>query len=116
MEHIKKKNSVQGFCSKECSVIEYHSINESINACIATLQGRYPESGFAYNEESTELGFCMKGSGKLVTKSQTAEIQEGDVVIIPANERYYWEGNMTILLPCSPSWRAEQHKNEADLQ
>jgi len=30
--------------------------------------------------------------------------------LIEPGEKYYWEGKMTMFMPCVPAWYAEQHK------
>ena len=42
--------------------------------------------------------------------SQEVILSEGDVVYIPPGEKFYWEGNMTIVLPAAPAWNPEQHE------
>jgi hypothetical protein len=34
----------------------------------------------------------------------------GDLVLIEPGEKYFWEGNMDLFIPCSPAWYPEQHK------
>ena len=111
MEHITFENTEIHANSPNCIVREYPSRSKDINIAVGEITGRYPDSGYVVNEKCTEMGYVVKGSGKLVAESGEAILKEGDVVIIPAGEKYYWEGTLTIILPVSPSWYPEQHKH-----
>lgn len=111
MEHVSYENACKKQPSCDCTVWEYKMQNREINLAIAEIRGRYPETGFALNEKCTEIGYVLRGSGRLVTEEKTATLNEGDAVCIPSGEKYYWEGNLTVLLPCSPAWVPEQHRN-----
>jgi mannose-6-phosphate isomerase-like protein (cupin superfamily) len=81
-----------------------------MSIAVVTLNGRYPDDGYAMNHTCNEMGYVLKGSGKLVTTKQEVILSEGDAVYIPAYEKYYWEGEMTLLLPTAPAWSLEQHE------
>ena len=112
MEYVSLEKAQKKVPNSQCIVYEYVMGKSDINIGVAEIKGRYPESGFAVNQECTEMGYVMKGSGKLVTDEQSVILKEGDVVYIPAGERYYWEGNFTVVLPCTPAWHLAQHANE----
>lgn len=38
------------------------------------------------------------------------DFKEKDAILIDKGEIYYWEGNCTIVMPCTPAWYKEQHK------
>jgi mannose-6-phosphate isomerase-like protein (cupin superfamily) len=110
MEHVKKQSAVKHANSSNCTVYEYPMSNAEMNIGVAEITHRYPESGYAINHKCSEMGYILKGSCKLVTDSQEVALSAGDVVYIPCGERYYWEGNVTVVLPCAPAWSPEQHE------
>ena len=110
MEHVKKKDSIKHTNSPQCVVYEYPMQNSAMNIAVTEITGRYPEQGYALNHECCEMGYVVKGSGRLVTEAQKVELGVGDVVYIPRGERFYWEGTMTVVLPCSPAWHPAQHE------
>lgn len=57
----------------------------------------------------------MEGSGKIVVEGKEIELNEKDLILLEPGERFYWEGNMKMLVPCNPAWYPEQHK-EVDLK
>jgi len=110
MEHVKKQDAVKHATSLNCVVYEYPMQNDEMNIAVAEISGRYPEQGHALNHECCEMGYVVKGSGKLVTETGEASLGTGDVVYIPRSEKFYWEGSMTVVLSCSPAWHPAQHE------
>ena len=96
--------------SYSCVALEYPLDDKDINAAVIKLDGCYPERGRAVNTECKEMGYVIEGSGKLVIEDKTVELKKGDVVLIEAGEKYYWEGNLIMFVPCTPAWTPEQHK------
>lgn len=116
MEHITKENAPKHEVTPHCTVYEYPMENLAMNIGVAEITHRYPDQGFAVNHECTEMAYVVKGSGKLVTETKTVLLSAGDVVLIPAGEKYYWEGNLTLVLPATPAWHPEQHAVCVDAQ
>lgn len=110
MEYISYESSVKHANSPNCIVYEYPMQNSEINIGIAEITDRYPDKGYAVNHECSEIGYILKGAGKLVTETEEATLSSGDVVYIPRGEKYYWEGNITVSLSATPAWYPEQHK------
>lgn len=109
MEYVKLQDAIKHENSSQCTVLEYVMQNNQINIGVAEIEGRYPDEGYAVNLKCTEMGYVVKGHGRLVTESSSAELGVGDVILIPAGEKYYWEGHMTVVLPVAPAWYPEQH-------
>ena len=109
MEHVKKHAAVKKEISPQCTVYEYPMTNSEMNLAVAEITHRYPDSGYAINHKSSEMGYVLKGSGKLVTETHSVSLSAGDVVYIPRGEKYYWDGAITVVLPATPAWHPEQH-------
>ena len=110
MEHVKKKEAIKHINSSGFTVYEYPMQNGAMNIGVAEIARRYPEQGYAINHKCSEMGYILKGSGKLVTANQEVILSAGDVVYIPPGEKFYWEGTMTLILPTAPAWSPEQHE------
>lgn len=81
-----------------------------------TISGRYPEKGWARNLESHEMVRILRGTGSLVLRDgETTELGEGDVVHVPPEAWFAWDGNMTILMACSPAFSSEQYETKEEL-
>ena len=96
--------------SDSCCVLEYPLDDKDINIALAKINGRYPENSFALNTECKEIGYVVEGVGKLVVENKTIELKKGDVILIEVGEKFYWEGDLEILMPCAPAWTPEQYK------
>jgi mannose-6-phosphate isomerase class I len=108
MEHVKKQDAQKHQNSPNCIVYEYVTKNPEINIALVEISGRYPAEADTINHECTELGYVVKGSGTLVTQTQTAHLSMGDVILIPHGEKYHWEGNLTLIIAATPAWHPGQ--------
>lgn len=105
-----KDQAKQKANSSMCSVTEYPLNDPMLDLAIATITGRYPESGRFVNQECKELAYVQNGQGKIVINGEEISLTEGDSIIIDAGEPYYWEGNLQLILSCRPAWTAIQHQ------
>lgn len=110
MKEIRKDQTQRFKNSPVCTAIEYPLGDEDINGAVIELAGRYPDEGRVVNEKCKGLSFIISGSGKVVVEGKEVELQEGDMVLIEPGERYYWDGEMTMLMSCTPAWSPEQYK------
>jgi quercetin dioxygenase-like cupin family protein len=92
-----------------CSVTEYPIDDQAMNFAIITISGRYPAENCAVNMQSKELAYVHAGAGKVTVNGKEQLLHQGDVVLIEAGEKIYWEGAMTLFVTCSPAWNKEQH-------
>jgi mannose-6-phosphate isomerase-like protein (cupin superfamily) len=109
MEYVKHESAVKHANSPNCTVYEYPMKNGEMNIGVAEIINRYPDEGYALNHQCSEMGYIVKGSGRLVTETGEVYLGVGDVVYIPRGEKYFWEGNLTVILPATPAWHPEQH-------
>lgn len=98
------------------TVYEYESIHDSdINGAYSVINGRFPETGFSYNEECKEMVYVISGKGTLTVESETFEVEAKDTILILPNEKFYWIGeNLCLFIPCTPSWHPEQYRHVND--
>jgi len=106
------KNQTKKFKnSGVCTAIEYPLGDKDINGALIELSGRYPNIDRVVNLKCKELAYVINGSGKLVVGGKKVKLQKGDMVLIDAGEKYFWDGKMTIFTSCVPAWYLKQHKN-----
>lgn len=111
MQIIKKDNAIKGANSDNCKTLEYSFNDKNIDLGIATITGRYPESGFCVNIISKELIYVLDGNGKLYFENNSVEFEKGDSILIDSNEKYYWDATYCVVaMSCTPAWNEEQHK------
>jgi mannose-6-phosphate isomerase-like protein (cupin superfamily) len=110
MKIVKKSQIVRFDHGPTCTAREYPLNDKDINVASIDLNGRYPEKGCAVNEVSKETAYVIAGSGKVVVDGIASEVTEGDLVLINPGEKFFWEGKMTLLMPCTPAWTPEQYR------
>src|SRR5689334_3383147 len=95
---------------KHATVITEHSLGDpQLDSVIAEIKGRYPETGSVTNQKCKLLAYVQAGQGKLVVEGKELNLNPGDQVLIEANEKYFWNGQLTLFISCSPAWYPEQH-------
>src|SRR5262249_15754221 len=108
MKFSAKKNAQQRH--KHAAVITEHNLGDSqLDAIIAEIHGRYPATGSVTNQKCKLLAYAQAGQGKLVVEGQEVQLNPGDQVLIEAGEKYFWNGQLTLFISCSPAWYPEQH-------
>lgn len=110
MEIIHKNQTEEFKNSDTCKAIEYPLEDKDINGAVIELSGRYPNEGRVVNLKCKELAYIIEGSGRVVVEGEEAKLNNGDLILIEAGERYFWEGNLKMFIPCTPAWYLEQHK------
>jgi mannose-6-phosphate isomerase-like protein (cupin superfamily) len=105
------KNQTKEFKNSEvCLAIEYPMGDEDINGAVVKITGRYPDKGRVLNLKCKEMGYVIGGSGRVVIEGAEVLLNQGDLILIYPGERFFWEGKMTLFMPCTPAWSQEQHK------
>lgn len=75
------------------------------------ITGRYPEYGWAMNEEAHEMVKVTEGKGKLLIKDEEAvELTKGKRGYIPAGVWFAWDGDMQMDMVCSPPFDPSKYK------
>lgn len=110
IEHVKKQDAIKHANSPNCAVYEYQMKNSQMSIAVAEIVDRYPEQGYAINHQCSEMGYVLKGGGRLVSDTQEVILSVGDVVYIPHSVKFYWEGNLTVILASTPSWDPAQYE------
>lgn len=108
---IVRKNQTKKFKNSDvCVATEYPLGDKDINGAVIKLNGRYPDKGRVVNLKCKELAYIIKGLGKIMVEDREVKLKEGDMILIEPGEKYYWDGNMTMFVPCTPAWYPEQHE------
>ena len=110
MKVIRKSEVKKHQNSASCTAFEYPIGDTDINGAVIAINGRYPDEGRVVNQVCKEMAYVIKGEGIVQIEGSVVELSEGDLVLIQPGERYYWEGKLTMFVPCTPAWYPEQHK------
>ena len=109
MEIVNFENAKK-FEKETATIFEYNLKDRNINFCFCNINGRYPLNGFAINEKCKELAYVINGSGLVNIHGKFYKIKENDVVLINKGEKFFWQGEFKLALPCSPAWNIKQYK------
>jgi len=105
------KNQTKIFKNSEaCAAIEYPLGDKDINGAVIEINGRYPDKGRTVNLKCKEMVYIIRGSGRLVIEGKEVKLNEGDLVLIEAGEKFFWEGDLIMFSSCAPAWNHEQYK------
>ncbi|HEY4963626.1 MAG TPA: cupin domain-containing protein [Candidatus Saccharimonadales bacterium] len=111
MKLIPKSQTISFNNSPTCSGFEFAFGDKDINAAVVTVDGRYPEKGLLVNEVCKEIAYVLSGNGSVGVGDMVVKLSPGDAVLINPGEKFYWEGNkLEMLMPCTPAFYPEQHK------
>lgn len=105
-----KKGNRERHANGACTVYEYPHGDPRVGVACAEIRGRYPGSGFALNEKSEELFIVTRGKGRITAGGRSYELSEGDSAMILPGERYFFEGDLDMLLCNSPAWNPSQYR------
>jgi mannose-6-phosphate isomerase-like protein (cupin superfamily) len=81
-----------------------------IDFAIVKITGRYPNIKHAMNKKCKEIVYINDGNGKVVVEGKEYLIGAGDLVLIEAGEKFYWEGEMQLYISCRPAFTKDQHQ------
>ncbi|STX52464.1 Uncharacterised protein [Legionella busanensis] len=95
--------------SNVCVVTEYPNLDKNLDFAIVNISGRYPDQKYAMNKACKEIVYIQNGTGKVIVNNNEYLLNTGDIVLIEAGEKYYWEGNMTLYIACNPAFNIDQH-------
>jgi mannose-6-phosphate isomerase-like protein (cupin superfamily) len=96
--------------SNVCSVTEYPMGDGDIDFAIVKVTGRYPTVQRAVNRTCKEIVYVHEGRGRVVVDGEEYALNPGDVILIEAGEKFYWEGPLTLFISCHPAFTIEQHQ------
>ena len=79
---------------------------------ISIIEGRYPQTGYDVDEQVEASWYVEKGRGIVWIAGQELNVEKGDMLYIPAGEKYWIKGeNLKLIVCSSPPWYPEQHKH-----
>jgi mannose-6-phosphate isomerase class I len=113
MKIISREQAVFRQNSESCLVIEYEMGDPDIDFANITITGRYPAEGCVTNVQSKEIVYVQNGKGTIEVDGKNYTLKAGDVVLIKAGEKFYWDGNMTLFISCHPAFTVAQHQGVA---
>ncbi len=108
---VKKSERKRHVNAPTCIAYEYGLGDKDIDIAYIEINGRYPETGRTINKICKEVVFVVRGEGKIKIEGKALQLKEGDSVLIQPNEKYFFEGNMDMVVSCRPAWSPEQYEH-----
>jgi len=109
MKKCRANQTVDHKNSDHCVVTEFPILDKDINFATSKITARYPDYGFACNKICKEIVYIQEGSGKIVVDGKEYGLNTGDTILISAGEKFFWDGNMTLHIACTPAFTPDQH-------
>lgn len=110
MKIIKQNQTLERKNSEICIVTEYPVGDETLDFAIVKISGRYPAQGYAVNNKCKEIVYVQEGEGEVFINFQIHQINAGDVILVEAGEKFYWNGHLRLHISCRPAFSVEQHQ------
>lgn len=110
MQIVLKKQAIQRKNSDVCVVTEYKINDETLDFAIVKVIGRYPDKQRVVNTKCKEIVYVNSGNGKVVVNGKEYSLNAGDLVLIEAGEKFFWEGSLELFISCRPAFTVEQHQ------
>jgi len=105
-----KIHSQQFTNSDTCQGESFTVSGAPLDMTLITIAGRYP-AGWARNKVCHEMVRVQSGKGTLLFRDgEVIELSTGDAVYVPAGNWFAWDGDMTIVMACSPAFSKEQYE------
>ncbi|HYF28980.1 MAG TPA: cupin domain-containing protein [Candidatus Paceibacterota bacterium] len=89
---------------------EYDTHEPDLNVAKVMITGRVPATGTMRNTKVKEIVYVEAGTGTITIGGKTHEIGAGDVIFYEPFEEVAWEGELTLIIACTPAWSLEQHE------
>ena len=97
--------------SETCKGVVFAVPDAPLDFAEITINGRYPEEGWAVNHKVHEMVRVHRGASALAIRGvQEEKLLQGDVVHIPPETPFVWQGDMILHVSCSPPFDPEQYE------
>ncbi len=110
MKIIHKKDARVFKDGEVFTAYEYDTHNPDINIARIEIKGRYPVQGSMRNTKVKEMVYVERGKGQVNINGNETEVALGDVISFENGEQIFWNGNLTLVIACTPAWTKEQHE------
>jgi hypothetical protein len=94
MQRIQKSEATMFTNGATCEGAEYSFSDKALNIALVTVEGRYPESGYAMNEICKETAYIVSGT------AQTSPINSVRNNSSPLESYYFCHITLTVIVMC----------------
>lgn len=112
MKYVAKKEETNPIQEPASVFYEYKLPATRVCIGVSEINGRYPETGYEVDEKVEGCWYVEQGTGVIWIGGNEYNIEPGDVILVPANDKFYIRGErLRLIVSSSPLWYPEQHKH-----
>lgn len=112
------------FRHKKSGVIEKHGVRMRIyttkedcpNAAILYQETETGHAEEFVHDKSDFLYYILEGSGTWVVEDREVDVRAGDVVVVPAGNRFWFRGNLKQICITAPAWEEKCERHIRDIK
>lgn len=102
--------------SDTCKGISFAVSDAPLDIATIIISGRYPETGWAMNDECHEMVVISRGHGRLLLRDGLETVlAAGDAVTVEPKQWFAWDGDMDIVMACQPAFNSGQYNVEEEI-
>jgi mannose-6-phosphate isomerase-like protein (cupin superfamily) len=110
MEIVRANEAHQVKGSATVVATEYQTKDSDINVARVEIRGRFPETGTMRNNAVKEIVYVERGHGTVTINGVATLIEVGDVILYDKKEQVVWNGELNLIVACTPAWSPSQHE------
>lgn len=112
-----KRDKAPEFEKQGVKMRVYNSHEQCENAAVVYQETSKGHSEEFYHSKSHFIFYIIEGSGTWYIEDKPYDVASGDVIIIPPNNRFYYQGQLRQICITSPAWEAayEHHVRDVEL-
>jgi mannose-6-phosphate isomerase-like protein (cupin superfamily) len=103
---IKKDQAIE-FEKQGVKMRVYNTKDQCPEASIVYQETKKGHQEEFYHSKSNFIFYIIEGSGTWFIESKPYDVAAGDVLIIPPNNSFYYQGNLRQVCITVPSWEQE---------
>jgi mannose-6-phosphate isomerase-like protein (cupin superfamily) len=104
---IYKKNQSIEFEKQGVRMRIYNTKDQCSQASIVYQETETGHHEEFYHSKSNFIFYIIEGSGTWFIEDQPYQVEAGDVLIIPPNNRFYYQGSLKQVCITSPAWEQD---------
>lgn len=112
------------FKSEDAEIIDKHGVKmkiytsrtDSKNAALVYQETDKGHSEEFLHEKSDFIYYILEGSGIWVIEDKEYEVKAGDVLIVPAGNRFWFRGNLKQICITAPAWEEKYERHIRDIE
>ena len=112
---IYKKKDAPEFEKQGVTMRVYNTKEQCPDASVVYQETKTGHCEEFYHSKSNFIFYIIEGQGTWFIEDVPHQVETGDVVIVPPNNRFYYKGNLKQICITAPSWEPEFEHHVRDV-